>query len=158
MINLNNIALRRGRQVLIENASLQVHAGQRLGLIGANGCGKSSLFAMLLGELEPDDGELSLDSDDVIAHVAQESPTGSGSAVNYVMDGDRELRDVQAQLVEAEINNRDVHLLHERMDSIDGYTAESRASRLLHGLGFAADEYAKAVSDFSGLRTKACHL
>ena len=150
MISLSNIALRRGRQVLIEKASLQVHAGQRLGVIGANGCGKSSLFAMLLGGLEPDDGELSLDENDVIAHVAQESPTGSGSAVDYVMDGDQELREVQAELAEAEKNDSDVHLLHERMDTIDGYTAESRASRLLHGLGFAADEYGKAVSEFSG--------
>ncbi len=150
MINLTNIALRRGRQVLFEKASMQVHAGQRMGLIGANGCGKSSLFAMLLGELEPDDGELQVDSDDVIAHVAQESPTGEGSAVNYVMDGDRELREVQKQLEIAEAGEQDVHHLHERMDTIDGYTAESRASRLLHGLGFAPDEYTKAVSDFSG--------
>jgi ATP-binding cassette subfamily F protein 3 len=150
MISLSNIALRRGRQVLIENASLQVHAGQRLGVIGANGCGKSSMFAMLMGDLEPDDGELSVDDSDVIAHVAQESPTGSGSAVDYVMDGDQELREVQAAIVLAEKNDDDVHLLHERMDTIDGYTAESRASRLLHGLGFSADEYSKAVSEFSG--------
>lgn len=150
MIGLSNIALRRGRQVLFEKASAQVHAGQRLGVIGANGCGKSSLFAMLLSELEPDEGELLLDDNDVIAHVAQESPTGSGSAVDYVMDGDRELRAVQAKLAEAEENDAAVHLLHERIDSIDGYTAESRASRLLHGLGFAASEYGKAVSEFSG--------
>ena len=88
MLALTNISLRRGRKVLIENASFQVHAGQRMGVIGANGCGKSSLFAMFLGELEPADGELALDTKDVIAHVAQESPHGSGSAVDYVMDGD----------------------------------------------------------------------
>ncbi|MCH9696184.1 MAG: ATP-binding cassette domain-containing protein [Gammaproteobacteria bacterium] len=150
MISLSNIALRRGRQVLIENAALQVHAGQRLGVIGANGCGKSSLFAMLMGALEPDDGELSLDENDVIAHVAQESPTGKSSAVDHILDGDQELRDVQAAITLAEQNESDVHLLHERMDTIDGYTAESRASRLLHGLGFSADEYSKAVSEFSG--------
>lgn len=150
MINLNQVVLRRGRQVLIEKASMQVHAGQRLGVIGANGCGKSSLFAMLLGTLEPDDGELSLDAHDVIAHVAQESPTGTGSAVNYVMDGDQELREVQAKLNEAEEHNGEVHHLHEKMDAIDGYTAESRASRLLHGLGFAAGEFNQAVSEFSG--------
>jgi len=123
-----------------------------MGVIGANGCGKSSLFAMLLGELEPDDGELALDPKAVIAHVAQESPHGSGSAVDYVMDGDQELRSVQAEIAEGEAaaDQPDLHLLYERMEAIDGFTAESRASRLLHGLGFAAEEYTKPVREFSG--------
>ncbi len=152
MLALTNISLRRGRKVLIENASFQVHAGQRMGVIGANGCGKSSLFAMFLGELEPDDGELALDTKDVIAHVAQESPHGSGSAVDYVMDGDRELREVQTAIAagEADENQPDLHILYERMEAIDGFTADSRASRLLHGLGFSADEYQKPVKAFSG--------
>ena len=152
MLALTNISLRRGRKVLFENASFQIHAGQRMGVIGANGSGKSSLFAMLLGELEPDDGELALDPKDEIAHVAQESPHGEGSAVDYVMDGDRELRAVQAAIAEGEADpdKPDLHLLYERMEAIDGFTAESRASRLLHGLGFAADEYAKPVNAFSG--------
>ena len=152
MLALTNIALRRGRKVLIEKASFQIHAGQRMGVIGANGCGKSSLFAMLLGELEPDDGELALDATDVIAHVAQESPQGSGPAVDYVMDGDPELREVQAAVSagEADEDRPDLHLLYERMEAIDGFTAESRASRLLHGLGFSADEYKKPVKEFSG--------
>ena len=98
MLALTDISLRRGRKVLIKNANLQIHAGQRLGVIGANGCGKSSLFAMLLGELEPDDGVLALDPKDEIAHVAQESPRGAGTAVDYVMDGDRELRAVQVRV------------------------------------------------------------
>ena len=152
MLALTNIALRRGRKVLFENASLQIHAGQRMGVIGANGCGKSSLFAMLLGDLEPDDGELALDTNDVIAHVAQESPHSNSSAVDYVMDGDQELRSVQAAIAAGEKDSEkpDLHLLYERMEAIDGYTAESRASRLLHGLGFAADEYKKSVKEFSG--------
>ena len=131
---------------------MQVHAGQRVGVIGANGCGKSSLFAMIMGELEADDGELSLDEQDVIAHVAQESPHGSGSAVDHVMDGDQELREVQAAIAkgEADETRPDLHLLYERMEAIDGFTAESRASRLLHGLGFAADEFTKPVKEFSG--------
>ena len=152
MLALTNISLRRGRKLLIERASFQIHAGQRMGVIGANGCGKSSLFAMLMGELEQDDGELALDPKDEIAHVAQESPHGSGSAVDYVMDGDRELREVQAAIAEGEAaaETPDLHLLYERMEAIDGFTAESRASRLLHGLGFAADEYKKPVKEFSG--------
>ena len=152
VLSLTNISLRRGRKVLIESASLQVHAGQRMGVIGANGSGKSSLFAMLLGELEADDGELKLDPRDQIAHVSQESPHGSGSAVDYVMDGDAELREVQLAIAagEASDDSPDLHLHYERMEAIDGFTAESRASRLLHGLGFAADDYRKPVREFSG--------
>ena len=152
MLALSNIALRRGPKVLIEDASFQAHAGQRIGVIGPNGCGKSSLFAMFLGELEPDQGELVLDPRYEIAHVAQESPRGSGSAVDYVMDGDRELREVQAAIAEGEAaaDTPDLHVLYERMEAIDGFTAEARASRLLHGLGFAADEYSNPVESFSG--------
>jgi len=152
MLALTNIALRRGRKVLIEKASMQIHAGQRMGVIGANGCGKSSLFAMLLGELEPDDGELVLDAHDVIAHVAQQSPHSDRTAVDYVLDGDEELRAVQAAIAdgEADAEKPDLHLLYERMEAIDGFTAESRASRLLHGLGFAPEEYRKPVNAFSG--------
>ena len=152
MLSLANISLRRGRKVLISNASLQVHAGQRMGLIGANGSGKSSLFAMLLGELEPDDGELWLQSNDEIAHVAQESPHGSGSAIDYVMDGDTELREVQAALAACEASNdaAGLHVLYERIEAIDGFSAEARAARLLHGLGFADGELQQSVSQFSG--------
>ena len=152
MLALSNIALRRGPKVLIEDASFQAHAGQRIGVIGPNGCGKSSLFAMFLGELEPDQGELVLDPRYEIAHVAQESPRGSGSAVDYVMDGDRELREVQAAIAagEAAADAPDLHVLYERMEAIDGFTAEARASRLLHGLGFAADDYTNPVESFSG--------
>ncbi|MFK7957629.1 MAG: ribosomal protection-like ABC-F family protein [Lysobacterales bacterium] len=152
MLALTDIAIRRGQNVLFNGASFQVHAGQRLGVIGANGCGKSSLFAMLRGELEPDDGELSLDSNDVIAHVAQESPQGSGSAVEYVMDGDQELRRVQAAIAQGEAADTptDLHLHYEKMEAIDGFTADSRASRLLHGLGFSSEEFNQSVSAFSG--------
>ncbi len=152
MLNLANISLRRGRNLLIRNASLQVHAGQRTGLIGANGSGKSSLFAMLLGELEPDDGELGLRADDQIAHVAQESPHGSGSAVDYVLDGDSELRELQAAIADGEktADAGALHPLYERMEIIDGFSAESRAARLLHGLGFADNELRQSVNAFSG--------
>ncbi len=152
MLSLANISLRRGRKVLVENVSFQVHAGQRMGLIGANGSGKSSLFAMLLGELEPDDGELGRQPDDVIAHVAQESPHGTGSAVDYVMDGDTELREIQAAIAASETQEHGAapHALYERMEAIDGFSAAARAARLLHGLGFADDELQKPVNAFSG--------
>jgi len=153
MLNLHQISLRRGRKLLMENVSFQVHAGQRMGLIGANGSGKTSLFFMLLGELEADDGELGIDPKDEIAHVAQESPNSAGSALDYVMDGDNGLRKTQAAIADVESRDGDgddLHLLYERMEAIDGFTAEARAARLLHGLGFAADANHKPVREFSG--------
>ena len=149
MLSLTNIAIRRGQKVLVEDVSVQIHAGQRMGVIGANGCGKSSLFAMLLGELEADNGELALDPADEISHVAQESPNSEASAVDYVMDGDKELREIQSALESYGDSDHNSEL-YERLEVIDGFTAESRASRLLHGLGFSADEYGKPVKAFSG--------
>lgn len=152
MLSLQNVGLRRGRKVLFENASFQLHPGQRLGLIGANGSGKSSLFAMLLGELEHDGGEFHVHADDVIAHVAQESPSGSGAAIDYVIDGDQELRCLQRDTDVALDSHDDtrLHTLYERMETIDGYTAEARAARLLHGLGFADTAIRNPVQSFSG--------
>ena len=125
-----------------------------MGVIGANGSGKSSLFAMLLGELEPDDGELALDPKDQIAHVAQESPNTTDSAVDYVMDGDIELREIQLATRAAEAgpagNEAALHVLYERMEVIDGFSAEARAAKLLHGLGFIGDSIQKPVREFSG--------
>ena len=146
--------MRRGAALLLQDVSFQVHAGQRMGLIGANGSGKSSLFAMLLGELEPDDGELELDARYEIAHVAQESPRGSLSAIDHVMDGDRELRSLQAALAASQQNKAvpspDLHREYERMEVIDGFSAEARAARLLNGLGFAAADVQRPVTEFSG--------
>jgi len=138
--------------LLLKHVSFQVHAGQRLGLIGANGSGKTSLFALLLGEIESDDGSLALDPHDQIAHVAQESPDSNRSAIDYVMDGDVELREIQDKIAadEAGTDNSTIHILYERMEGIDGFTAEARAARLLHGLGFAADSINNSVKEFSG--------
>ncbi len=154
MLSLQKISIRRGRRLLIENVSLQIHAGQRMGVIGANGSGKTSLFALLLSELEADEGELGIDPDDVFAHVAQESPDTASSALDYVMDGDDELRKTQAAIAAAEArsdgHDKSLHALYERMESIDGFTAEARAAKLIHGLGFSASETAKSVREFSG--------
>ena len=154
MLSLQKISIRRGRRLLIENVSLQIHAGQRMGVIGANGSGKTSLFALLLSELEADEGELGIDPDDVFAHVAQESPDTASSALDYVMDGDDELRKTQAAIAAAEArsdgHDKSLHTLYERMESIDGFTAEARAAKLIHGLGFSASETAKPVCEFSG--------
>jgi ATP-binding cassette subfamily F protein 3 len=154
LLNLQQISIRRGRNLLIEDVTFQAHAGQRMGLIGANGSGKTSLFMMLLGELEPDEGELGIHPNDVFAHVAQESPNARCSAVDFVIDGDSELRKTQAAIAEGEANphrdDKNLHSLYETMELIDGFTAEARAAKLLHGLGFSADEIGKPVRSFSG--------
>ncbi len=153
MLQLTKIELRRGTKLLFEGASLQAHAGQRMGIIGINGSGKSSLFSLVLGELESDAGEIQLNAKDVIAHVAQQSPSSSQPALEYVLDGDHGLRKLQQEIAKLEnIDGHDdrLHTLYEQMDNIDGYTAETRAARLLHGLGFAAAEIQKTVNEFSG--------
>ncbi len=137
---------------MFENVTFQVHAGQRLGLVGANGSGKTSLFSMVLGQIEAESGELLQNSHDLIAHVSQESPSGPGTALNFVMDGDRELRDTQRSIRAAKDCDApdQIHALFDKLEQIDGFTAESRAARLLHGLGFSEAEYHKPVREFSG--------
>ena len=153
MLQLKHIELRRGTKLLFEDASMQAHAGQRMGIIGVNGSGKSSLFALILGELEADAGDLQLNPRDVIAHVAQQSPSSDQPALEFVMDGDGVLRQLQediARLEAADSHDERLHGLYEQMDNIDGFTAETRAARLLHGLGFEADVVRKPVNEFSG--------
>lgn len=129
-----------------------IHPGHRVGITGANGTGKSSLFAMVRGLLHPDAGDFAMPSGWVVAHVAQETPALAKPAIDYVMDGDRELREVQALLAAAEEAD-DGHqqaLLHGRLDAIDGYSTRSRAARLMHGLGFSVAQEENSVESFSG--------
>lgn len=152
MLDIQNLSIRRGQQLLATGISLQAHPNERVGIIGANGCGKTSLFAILLGELEADDGEVRRHPDDVIAHVAQESPNSESSAIDYVMDGDLELRKIQAAILAIEQGGDEagLHGLYEQMETIDGFTAETRAARLLDGLGFSPAELKQSVRAFSG--------
>ena len=148
MITLSDISLRRGSQKLLSGVSLSIHPGYKVGLTGANGTGKSSLFAMLLGELGQDEGTLSIPPNWVIAHVAQETPSSEMSALEYVLQGDAEYIELHKQLQTAE----GAHLgeLHAQLDAIDGYTTESRAATLLHGLGFSNEQIKNPVNSFSG--------
>ncbi len=152
MLRFNELSLRRGTRLLFERASLQVHPGQKVGVTGANGSGKSSLFALLLDELHADTGDFHRPGGWVIAHVAQETLADDRAAIEYVLDGDAELRAVEADLARAEQNNDGTRLaaLHGQFESIDGYTARSRAGQLLHGLGFGTADEVRPVSDFSG--------
>lgn len=152
MIRLQSLTLQRGPQRLLEDAELTLHAGQKAGLIGANGAGKSSLFALLLGELTPDSGDCLLPADWRIAHMRQEIDTLDRIAVDYVLDGDLRLREVQRLLAEAETaqNGAAQARMHSELDSADGYTADARARKLLAGLGFTNEQMDKPVADFSG--------
>ncbi len=135
---------------------LQIHAGWKVGLTGANGSGKSSLFAMLRDQLHPDQGSLDMPPAWVIAHVAQETPGLAQPAIEYVLDGDAALRRIEADLAAAERIGNDVHSgthigeLHARLYEIDGYAARSRAASLLDGLGFSQSDIERPVADFSG--------
>ncbi|AZD11252.1 Bis-ABC ATPase YheS [Pseudomonas chlororaphis] len=152
MIRLQNLTLQRGPQRLLEDAELTLHAGQKAGLIGANGAGKSSLFALLRGELHPDSGDCFLPADWRIAHMRQEVDTLERLAVDYVLDGDLRLRQVQRELAAAEAAHDGAALarLHAELDSADGYTADARARKLLAGLGFSNEQMDRQVGDFSG--------
>ena len=152
VIQFRNLRLARGVKTLIEGASLQIHPGWKVGLTGANGCGKSSLFGLLRGELHQDSGDLEMPASWVIAHVAQETPALACPALEYALDGDAELRRIETALAAAEAahNGEEIGHLHGRLQEIGGYAARARAAALLDGLGFSAADMERPVSDFSG--------
>lgn len=152
MISLTDIELRRGVKVLLQDAELVVHPGQHIGIIGANGCGKTSLFKLLLGQVSPDAGELSIPNDWRIAHMAQELAFSERSAIDFVLDGDPQLRRAEAAIEQALLNEDNDRLAAEygTMDAISGFDARYRAEQLLHGLGFQQSEITEPVKSFSG--------
>ncbi|MEO8401496.1 MAG: ATP-binding cassette domain-containing protein [Gammaproteobacteria bacterium] len=152
MITLRNIILRRGTNVLLNDVSWTIYHKQHIGIIGANGTGKSSLFAMFLNQLHPDQGDLDMPRQLRLAHVAQETPAYTKSALEFVLDGDADLRALEIELLDAETKDdghRIAHL-HEQLSNIDAYTAPARAAQLLAGLGFSHSEQQQSVSGFSG--------
>jgi ATP-binding cassette subfamily F protein 3 len=152
MIRFSNISLIRGTKVLLEGADAVLNPGDRIGLIGANGSGKSSLFAVLRGELHTDKGDAEFPPQWRVAHVAQETPALDRPAVEYAIDGDTTLRSLEKKLAQAEKDN-DGHLIGEiyaALTDADAYTARPRAEQLLVGLGFKHEELEMPVSSFSG--------
>jgi len=152
MIRLSQVTLRRGAKTLLEGADVALNPGDKIGLIGANGSGKSSLFALLRGELHADKGEVDYPARWRVAYVAQETPALARPALEYAIDGDTTLRRLERELAEAETAN-DGHLigeLHAAMGDADAYTVRSRAERLLHGLGFTHEQMGEPVASFSG--------
>ena len=153
MLRITSLTLARGAKRLIENANLTIFPGHRVGLVGPNGCGKSTLFALLRGKMHQDAGDIYLPEKWVIAHVAQETPQSHRSALDYAMDGDVELRTVEKELLDAETNHVAGEIiadLHVHYDHIGGYAAKSRAAALLSGLGFSAERQDQPVATFSG--------
>jgi ATP-binding cassette subfamily F protein 3 len=152
LILLRRLTLARGARRLIEEADLQLHAGWRVGLVGANGTGKSSLFALLLNELHAEAGDCTIPRDWRVATVSQETPPLAQPAIEHVLDGDATLRAVEREVAEAE-RTHDGHRLaeaHARYAAIDGYAARARAAAMLAGLGFAPADLERPVADFSG--------
>lgn len=152
MLTFSSLSLRRGTRLLIKDASFTIYRGEKVGIVGKNGTGKSSLLQLILGELQPDAGSFDRPSQLVLAHVAQELDATDQPAIEFVMDGDEELRATERAIAKAEAADDGVKLgeLHARYAALGGYDARSRAGRLLHGLGFSPEDEARPVRAFSG--------
>ena len=152
MLKFSDLSLRRGALLLLKDVNATIHPKQKVGITGANGCGKSSLFALINETLHTDSGDFSMPKNWVIAHVAQESPSTERSAIDYVIDGDEQLRHIQAELDKANESEQGELLgkLYAQLEEVGGYTANSRAAQLLSGLGFSQAQLNNPVNSFSG--------
>jgi len=152
MITAVDLSLDRGIKNLIKSSSFTIHPNHKVGLVGANGCGKSSLFAALLGQLQPDTGDISIPSNWKISTVKQETPALEKSALDYVIDGDKEYRQLEQDLANARAqdNGNQEAIIINQIDTINGYSLAARAGELLHGLGFLQNQLSNPVKDFSG--------
>jgi len=151
MIRFKNISLRRGSYLLFDNFSTDIHDGEKIGLVGDNGTGKTSLFFTLLGEIAIDQGDMELPESIRISHVDQQTPDNQRSAMDHVLDGDKEYRKLINALEQIDgMSQPQTAELYVRMDEIDGYSAPARAAKILSGLGFKTNEHSNPTSSFSG--------
>jgi ATP-binding cassette subfamily F protein 3 len=152
MLNFSNVSLRRGKRVLFSDATFSLFRGEKVGITGENGSGKSSLLSLVRGEITPDAGSFDMPSQLEIASVAQELAASDQPAVDFVLDGDSELREVERKLAAAEAADDGLKLgdLHASYAAIGGYDARARAAQLLHGLGFSSADETRTVRMFSG--------
>ena len=152
MLNFSDISIRRGTRVLFEKATFNLYRGEKIGITGENGSGKSTLLALVRGEVMPETGSFDMPGNLAVAHVAQELGASDDPAIEFVLDGDAELRAIEQEIAAAEAAD-DGHRLAEHYghyDAIGGYYARSRAATLLHGLGFTTSDEQRPVRDFSG--------
>ena len=152
MIQLQSASLHRGTKILFQNVDLTIHHGWHVGIVGHNGTGKSSLFSLIQGQITVDSGHYSIPRDLRIAHMSQELDALPTPALEYVIDGDHELRQIQSEIEQCERKQDQSRLaqLHTQLDNIDGYRAESRAAKILDGLGFSQEQLSHPVAQFSG--------
>lgn len=152
MIVFSSLQIRRGVRVLLDNATATINPGQKVGLVGKNGCGKSTLLALLKGEISADGGSATFPQGWALAWVNQETPALNVPAIDYVIDGDREFRQLEAELQRANENNdgHAIATLHDKLDAIQAWTIQARAASLLNGLGFSQPQLQQPVSAFSG--------
>jgi ATP-binding cassette subfamily F protein 3 len=152
VILLRKVTLRRAAKLLLETAELALSPGERVGVVGPNGCGKSSLFALLRGELHPDAGDVELPPAWTVAHVAQETTALDRAAIEFVIDGDERLRGAERELAAAERSGdgERIAAAHEAYAHVAGYSARARAAALLDGLGFGPGDLERSVAEFSG--------
>ena len=148
MLNIQNLTYLQGGTTLLQQVNFQAYASQRIGLVGKNGCGKSTLFRLIRGEVLPDSGEISLQSGKTIAFVEQEIANSDQPALEFVLDGDVELRELEKNLAREQHDPAWFEAQH-RYEAINGYMAKARAAQLLNGLGFANDTLERSVSSFS---------
>jgi len=149
MLNILNMTFLQGGVALFQQANLQAFANQRIGLVGKNGCGKSTLFRLIRGELKPEAGEVSLQSGKTLAYVEQEIASSDQAALEFVLDGDVQLRDLE-KILGSELHDAAWFEAQQQFEAIDGYGAPARAAQLLNGLGFATDTLQRQVTSFSG--------
>ncbi|GAC27574.1 ATP-binding cassette domain-containing protein [Brumicola pallidula] len=152
MIQIQNLSLQRGVKELIKQANVEIYPGHKAAVIGPNGCGKSTLFGLLRGEIQPDMGDCLVPKGWHIVSVAQETPGTDRSAIDYAIDGDARLRQLQTDLVKAEMshNGDKIGHLHDLLAQTGAYDVEARASTILSGLGFKNEQLQLPVSHFSG--------
>jgi len=150
MLNFTDVTIRRGPRVLFSGTTFGLFRGEKVGITGENGSGKSSLLALVRGELQPDIGTFEMPSNLSVAHVSQELLATEQPAIEFVLDGDAELRTIERSIADSEHDGLKLGELHGRYAAVGGYDARSRAGRLMHGLGFTTADEARPVSSFSG--------
>src|SRR5579863_5294442 len=152
MLNFTDLSIRRGKQPLFTGATFSLFRGEKVGITGENGSGKSSLLSLVRGEIQPEAGSFDMPSQLQLAHVSQELAASERAALDFVLDGDAELRTVERQLEEAERADDGLRLgeLHGRYAAIGGYDARARGAQLMHGLGFGSEDEQRPMSAFSG--------